>query len=80
MVDNSAADPKDTIVGLEFRADRCGGDIADGGAATAAPVPLEADGVPTLSADLSEIHRSAILCTMSTASSSAIRQRSKMGC
>src|ERR1700681_3636299 len=56
MVDNSAPIRKDTIVGLEFQGLTGVAAISlTGGAATAAPVPLEADGVPTLNADLSEI-------------------------
>jgi phospholipid/cholesterol/gamma-HCH transport system substrate-binding protein len=56
MVDNSAPIRKDTIVGLEFQGLTGVAAISlTGGAATAAPVPLEADGIPTLSADLSEI-------------------------
>jgi phospholipid/cholesterol/gamma-HCH transport system substrate-binding protein len=56
MVDNSAPIRKDTIVGLEFQGLTGVAAISlTGGAATAAPVPLEADGVPTLSADLSDI-------------------------
>src|SRR6202171_4701805 len=56
MVDNSAPIRKDTIVGLEFQGLTGVAPISlTGGAATAAPVPLEADGVPTLNADLSEI-------------------------
>ena len=56
MVDNSAPIRKDTIVGLEFQGLTGVAAISlTGGAATAPPVPLDADGVPTLSADLSEI-------------------------
>ena len=54
-IDNSAPIRKDTIVGLE--AQGLTGIYAislTGGAAAAPPVPLDADGVPTLTADLSE--------------------------
>jgi len=54
-VDNSAPIRKDTIVGLE--AQGLTGIYAIsliGGAAAAPPVPLDEDGVPTLTADLSE--------------------------
>jgi phospholipid/cholesterol/gamma-HCH transport system substrate-binding protein len=55
-VDNSAPIRKDTIVGLEFQGLTGVAAISlTGGAAAAPPVPLDADGVPTLSADLSEI-------------------------
>ena len=55
-IDNSAPIRKDTIVGLE--AQGLTGIYAislTGGAAAAPPVPLDADGVPTLTADLSEV-------------------------
>jgi phospholipid/cholesterol/gamma-HCH transport system substrate-binding protein len=56
MVDNSAPIRKDTLVGLEFQGLTGVAAISlTGGAATAAPVPLDADGVPTLTADLTEI-------------------------
>jgi phospholipid/cholesterol/gamma-HCH transport system substrate-binding protein len=56
MVDNSAPIRRDTVVGLEFQGLTGVAAISlTGGAATAPPVPLDADGVPTLSADLSEI-------------------------
>src|ERR1700761_2550888 len=54
-VENSAPIRKDTVVGLE--AQGLTGIMAialTGGAAAAAPVPLDEDGVPTLTADLSE--------------------------
>jgi phospholipid/cholesterol/gamma-HCH transport system substrate-binding protein len=55
MVDNSAPIRKDTIVGLEFQGLTGVAAIAlVGGAATAPPVPLDKDGVPILTADLSE--------------------------
>jgi phospholipid/cholesterol/gamma-HCH transport system substrate-binding protein len=56
MVDNSAPIRKDTVVGLEFQGLTGVAAISlTGGAATAPAVPLDADGVPTLTADLSEI-------------------------
>jgi phospholipid/cholesterol/gamma-HCH transport system substrate-binding protein len=55
-VDNNAPIRKDTIVGLESQGLTGIAAISlTGGAATAPPVPLDADGVPTLTADLSEI-------------------------
>jgi phospholipid/cholesterol/gamma-HCH transport system substrate-binding protein len=55
-VDNSAPIRKDTIVGLEFQGLTGVAAISlTGGAAAAPPVPLDADGVPTLTADLSEV-------------------------
>jgi phospholipid/cholesterol/gamma-HCH transport system substrate-binding protein len=54
-VDKSAPIRKDTIVGLEFQGLTGVAAIALlGGAATAEPVPLDKDGIPVLSADLSE--------------------------
>ncbi len=54
-VDNSAPIRKDTVVGLEFQGLTGVAAISlTGGAAAAPPVPLDADGVPTLTADLSE--------------------------
>src|SRR6202012_1867479 len=54
-IDNSAPIRKDTIVGLEAQGLTGISAISlTGGAATAPPVPLDADGVPTLTADLSE--------------------------
>jgi len=56
MVDSSAPIRKDTVVGLEFLGLRGVAAISlTGGAAAAAPVPLDVDGIPTLTADLSEI-------------------------
>jgi phospholipid/cholesterol/gamma-HCH transport system substrate-binding protein len=56
MVDNSAPIRKDTVVGLEFQGLTGVAAIAlTGGAAAAPPVPLDEDGIPTLTADLSEI-------------------------
>jgi phospholipid/cholesterol/gamma-HCH transport system substrate-binding protein len=54
-VDNSAPIRKDTIVGLEFQGLTGVAAISlTGGAAAAPPVPLDEDGVPTLTADLTE--------------------------
>lgn len=56
LVDHNAPIRKDTVVGLEFQGLTGVAAISlTGGAATAAPVPLDADGVPVLTADLSEI-------------------------
>jgi phospholipid/cholesterol/gamma-HCH transport system substrate-binding protein len=56
MLDNSAPIRKDTVVGLEFQGLTGVAAISlTGGAAAAPPVPLDADGVPTLTADLSEV-------------------------
>ena len=56
MIDNSAPIRKDTIVGLEFQGLTGVAAISlTGGAPTAPPVPLDADGIPVLTADLSEI-------------------------
>jgi phospholipid/cholesterol/gamma-HCH transport system substrate-binding protein len=55
MLENSAPVRKDTIVGLEFQGLTGIAAISlTGGAAAAAPVPLDEDGVPTLTADLTE--------------------------
>jgi phospholipid/cholesterol/gamma-HCH transport system substrate-binding protein len=55
MLDNSAPIRNDTVVGLEFQGLTGVAAISlTGGAAAAPPVPLDEDGVPTLSADLSE--------------------------
>jgi len=55
-VDNSAPIRRDTVVGLEFQGLTGVAAISlTGGAATAPPVPLDADGIPVLTADLSEI-------------------------
>jgi phospholipid/cholesterol/gamma-HCH transport system substrate-binding protein len=55
MVDKSAPIRKDTIVGLEFQGLTGVAAISLlGGAPTAEPVPLDKDGIPVLSADLSE--------------------------
>ena len=55
MVENSAPIRKDTIVGLEFQGLTGVAAISlTGGAATAPPLPLDEDGVPTLTADLTE--------------------------
>ena len=54
-VDSSAPIRKDTIVGLEFQGLTGVAAISlTGGAATAPPVPLDEDGIPILTADLSE--------------------------
>jgi phospholipid/cholesterol/gamma-HCH transport system substrate-binding protein len=54
-LENSAPIRKDTVVGLEAQGLTGLMAIAlTGGAATAPPVPLDTDGVPTLTADLSE--------------------------
>jgi phospholipid/cholesterol/gamma-HCH transport system substrate-binding protein len=56
MLENSAPIRKDTIVGLEFQGLTGVAAISlTGGAATAPRVPLDEDGVPTLTADFSEI-------------------------
>jgi phospholipid/cholesterol/gamma-HCH transport system substrate-binding protein len=56
MVDNSAPIRKDTVVGVEFQGLTGVAAISlTGGASAAAPVPLDEDGVPILTADLSEI-------------------------
>jgi phospholipid/cholesterol/gamma-HCH transport system substrate-binding protein len=56
MVDNSAPIRQDTVVGLEFQGLTGVAAISlTGGAAAAAPVPLDKDGIPVLTADLSEI-------------------------
>jgi phospholipid/cholesterol/gamma-HCH transport system substrate-binding protein len=55
MVDNSAPIRKDTVVGLEFQGLTGVAAISlTGGAAAAPPVPLDEDGIPALTADLSE--------------------------
>ena len=55
MLDSSAPIRKDTVVGLEFQGLTGVAAISlTGGAGCRAPVPLDEDGVPTLTADLSE--------------------------
>jgi len=55
-VDNSAPIRQDTIVGLEFQGLTGVAAISlTGGDSAAEPVPLDKDGVPTLTADLTEI-------------------------
>jgi phospholipid/cholesterol/gamma-HCH transport system substrate-binding protein len=55
MLDNSAPIRKDTVVGIEFQGLTGIAAISlVGGAPAAPPVPLDADGVPILTADLSE--------------------------
>jgi phospholipid/cholesterol/gamma-HCH transport system substrate-binding protein len=56
MLDNGAPIRKDTIAGLEFQGLTGVAAISlTGGAASAPPVPLDGDGIPTLRADLTEI-------------------------
>jgi phospholipid/cholesterol/gamma-HCH transport system substrate-binding protein len=56
LVDNSAPIRKDTVVGLEMQGLTGVAAISlTGGAPAAPPVPLDEDGVPTLTADLSEV-------------------------
>src|SRR5215467_13245187 len=55
MLDNSAPIRKDTVVGIEFQGLTGVAAISlVGGAPSAPPVPLDADGVPVLKADLRE--------------------------
>jgi phospholipid/cholesterol/gamma-HCH transport system substrate-binding protein len=55
MLDNSAPIRKDTVVGLEFQGLTGVAAISlIGGADTAPPVPLDEDGIPILTADLTE--------------------------
>jgi phospholipid/cholesterol/gamma-HCH transport system substrate-binding protein len=55
LIDNSAPIRKDTTVGIEFEGLTGVADIAlVGGTAAAPPAPLDADGVPVLTADWSE--------------------------
>ena len=55
MLDNSAPIRKDTVVGIEFQGLTGVAAISlVGGAPAAPPVPLDADGVPVLTADLRE--------------------------
>ena len=55
-VENSAPIRKDTVVGLEFQGLTGIAAISlTGGAAAAPPPPLDADGIPTLTADLTDI-------------------------
>lgn len=55
MLDNSAPIRKDTVVGLEFQGLTGIAAISlVGGAPAAPPVPLDEDGIPVLTADLSE--------------------------
>ena len=55
LLDNSAPIRKDTVVGIEFQGLTGVAAISlVGGAPTAPPVPLDADGVPVLTADWSE--------------------------
>ena len=55
LIDNSAPIRKDTTVGIEFEGLTGVADIAlVGGTAAAPPAPLDADGIPVLTADWSE--------------------------
>jgi phospholipid/cholesterol/gamma-HCH transport system substrate-binding protein len=55
-IDNNAPIRKDTVVGLEFQGLTGVAAISlTGGAPTAPPVPLDVDGIPILTADLSEV-------------------------
>src|SRR5215469_8111171 len=55
LLDNAAPLRKDTAVGIEFQGLTGVADIAlVGGAPSAPPVPLDADGIPVLTADWSE--------------------------
>jgi phospholipid/cholesterol/gamma-HCH transport system substrate-binding protein len=55
LLDNSAPIRKDTVVGIEFQGLTGVAAISlVGGAASAPPVPLDKDGIPVLTADLSE--------------------------
>ena len=55
MLDNSAPIRKDTVVGIEFQGLTGIAAISlVGGAPAAPPVPLDEDGIPILTADLSE--------------------------
>jgi phospholipid/cholesterol/gamma-HCH transport system substrate-binding protein len=61
MLDNSAPLRKDTVVGIEFQGLTGVAAISlVGGAPAAPPVPLDADGVPVLKADLREQQESVV--------------------
>jgi phospholipid/cholesterol/gamma-HCH transport system substrate-binding protein len=61
MLDNSAPIRKDTVVGIEFQGLTGVAAISlVGGAPSAPPVPLDADGVPMLTADLREQQESVV--------------------
>ena len=61
MLDNSAPIRKDTVVGIEFQGLTGVAAISlVGGAPAAPPVPLDADGVPVLTADLREQQESVV--------------------
>ena len=61
MLDNSAPIRKDTVVGIEFQGLTGVAAISlVGGAPAAPPVPLDADGVPMLTADLREQQESVV--------------------
>src|SRR6201994_5082426 len=56
LLDNNAPIRKDTVVGIEFQGLTGVAAISlVGGAAAAAPVPMDEDGIPILTADLREI-------------------------
>jgi len=56
MLDNSAPIRKDTVAGIEFQGLTGIAAVSlIGGAPSAPPVPLDADGVPVLTADLSDV-------------------------
>jgi len=61
MLDNSAPIRKDTVVGIEFQGLTGVAAVSlVGGAPSAPPVPLDADGVPVLTADLREQQESVV--------------------
>jgi phospholipid/cholesterol/gamma-HCH transport system substrate-binding protein len=61
MLDNSAPIRKDTVVGIEFQGLTGVAAISlVGGAPSAPPVPLDADGIPVLTADLREQQESVV--------------------
>jgi phospholipid/cholesterol/gamma-HCH transport system substrate-binding protein len=61
MLDNSAPIRKDTVVGIEFQGLTGVAAISlVGGVSAAPPVPLDADGVPVLTADLREQQESVV--------------------
>jgi phospholipid/cholesterol/gamma-HCH transport system substrate-binding protein len=61
MLDNSAPIRKDTVVGIEFQGLTGVAAISlVGGAPAAPPVPLDADGIPVLTADLREQQESVV--------------------
>jgi phospholipid/cholesterol/gamma-HCH transport system substrate-binding protein len=61
MLDNSAPIRKDTVVGIEFQGLTGVAAISlVGGAPSAPPVPIDADGIPVLTADLREQQESVV--------------------